>query len=60
MPKFSIYSHDKSDPESNMVYICTCSSKEGADYVVNALEYRDTGGKFNSAGMYEYYIKNDE
>lgn len=55
---YNIYSHDKSDPESDMYLICTCRTKASAKYVVDALEYRDSGGK-NDNGMYDYYIKEE-
>ena len=54
---FIIYSHDKTDPESNMIKICTCETKDGANYVIDALVYRDTGGRKDKSGQYDYYIK---
>lgn len=56
MIKYVVYSHEKCNPESDMYLICICRSKEAADYVVEALEYRDSGGKKDN-GMYDYYIR---
>lgn len=56
MNKFVVYSHDRSDMESNMFRICVCDNKNSAEYVVDALKYRDTGGKKDQFGLYDYYI----
>ena len=54
---FEIYSHENYNPEADMVYICTCNSKNNADYIVKALKYFEGGGKQRSVGLYDYYIK---
>lgn len=53
---FVVYSHEKYNPEANMFNICTCNSEQAAKYVVNALLYRDTCGKNDDSGIYDYYI----
>jgi hypothetical protein len=58
MKNFVIYAHDKSDIESSLIYICTCDSQNIAKSIVDALNYRDTGGRNDDTGIYNYYIKN--
>lgn len=60
MSKFVVYSHDRSDIESTMFKICTCNNRNSAKYVVDALKYRDTGGKNDQSGLYEYYIMEEK
>ena len=57
MDNVVIYAHDKSDVESSIIKVCTCSSEEIANNIVDALEFRDTGGRKDGTGLYEYYIK---
>lgn len=60
MNKFKVYSHDRSNYENEMVYICTCDSKTDAQFVVNALKYKDTQGGKSKTKPYDYYIKETE
>ena len=52
MNKFNVYAHDKTDMESNLIYICACESKDTANYIVSALKQKDHSGE-----LYDYYIK---
>ena len=54
---FKVYSHNKTDVESDMYELCACKSKEAAEYIISALKFRDTGGRFDESGIYNYYIK---
>lgn len=54
---FDVYSHDKTDIESTMYKLCSCKTKEAAEYIISALKFRDTGGRFDESGIYNYYIK---
>lgn len=56
MSKFVVYSHNRLDVESDMIRICSCDNKNSAKYVIDALKYRDTMGKVDHTGVYNYYI----
>jgi len=60
MAKFVVYAHDKTDVESNLIYVCTCDSEEVAKSVSNAMSYRDTGGRDDSSGFYDYYVRKED
>lgn len=59
MAKFVVYAHDKTDAESNLIYVCTCDTKETADSIASALNYRDTGGRDDKSGMFDYYVREE-
>lgn len=51
-----VYSHDKTDIESNMFRLCSCESIDSARYIIDALKYKDTSGRCDNTGIYNYYI----
>ena len=57
MAAFKIFSQSRESVESDILYLCTCETKEVANYIVNALIYRDTSGRCDDSGIYEYYIR---
>jgi len=60
MAKFVVYAHDKTDAESGIIYVCTCDTETVANNIANALNYRDTGGRDDGSGMFNYYVKKEE
>lgn len=60
MAKFVVYAHDKTDVESNLIYVCTCDTKETAEGIKNALIYRDSGGREDGSGLFDYYVKKED
>jgi len=56
---FNIYFQDRTDAESDLIYICSCKNKKDAQYITDTLKYRDTGGRMDDSGLYEYYIKEE-
>ena len=60
MTKYSVYSQLKESVESDLIYICTCDSKDMAKTVVKVFMYRDNGGKDEDNGLFDYYIKKIE
>lgn len=60
MAKFVVYAHDNTDVESNLIYVCTCDTKEVADSISEALKYRDTGGRKDNSGFFDYYVRRED
>ena len=60
MAKFVVYAHDKTDAESNLIYVCTCDAEDVAKNIANSLEFRDTGGRNDNSGLYDYYVRKED
>ncbi len=60
MAKFVVYAHDKTDVESELIYVCTCDTEAVANSVSNALNYRDTGGRDDGSGLFDYYVRRED
>lgn len=60
MAKFVIYAQDKTDVESNLIYVCTCDTKEIAESIASAMAYRDSGGRDDNTGILHYYVKRED
>lgn len=56
MSRFVVYSHDKTDIESSMFRLCSCDNIDSARYIIDALKYKDTCGRCDDTGIYNYYI----
>lgn len=59
MAKFVVYAHDHWDPEADILYVCTCDTKEVADNIASSLYYKDTGGREDKTGQFDYYVKEE-
>lgn len=57
MAKFVVYAHDKTDAESSLIYVCSCDLEDVAKNIVQALKYKDTGGRNDNTGFFDYYVK---
>ena len=53
MAKFVVYAHDKTDVESDLLYVCTCDTEDVARNIASSLEFKDTGGRKDKSGMYD-------
>jgi hypothetical protein len=60
MAKFVVYAHDKTDVESNLIYVCTCDTEAVANNIATSLNYRDTGGREDGSGFFNYYVKRED
>jgi len=60
MGKYVVYAHSKLDPESDLIYVCTCDTKEVADSIAYALKYRDTGGRYDDTCFYNYTVRYED
>lgn len=60
MAKFVVYAHDKTDAESNLIYICTCDTKDVAKSISSAMGFRDSGGRNDGSGLYDYYVRKED
>lgn len=60
MAKFVVYAHDKTDVESNLIYVCTCDTEVVANNIASSLNYRDTGGREDGSGFFDYYVKRED
>jgi len=58
--KYVVYANEKSDVESDIIYICTCDTEKMANTVSDALKHRDTGGRCDDSGIYNYYVVKKE
>ena len=45
MAKFVVYAQDKTDVESNIIYVCTCDTEDVAKSIASAMKFRDSGGR---------------
>ncbi len=59
MVKFVVYAHDKTDVESNLIYVCTCDTEEVANSIANAMSFRDSGGRDDGSGLHNYYVRKE-
>lgn len=59
MVKFVVYAHDKTDAESNLIYVCTCDTEEVANSIANAMSFRDSGGRNDGSGLHNYYVRKE-
>lgn len=57
MGKFNVYAHDKSDPESDLIFVCTCESEDVARNIAKSLRFSDSGGRNDDTGLYDYYVR---
>ena len=60
MEKFVVYAHDKTDAESNLIYVCTCDAKEVAKSVAYAMSFRDSDGRNDGSGLHDYYVRKED
>ena len=60
MAKFVVYAHDKTDVESNLIYVCTCDTKDIAESIASAMRFRDSGGRNDESGLHDYYVKRED
>ena len=60
MVKFVVYAHDKTDVESNLIYVCTCDTKNMAKSITSAMRFRDSGGRNDGSGLYDYYVRKED
>lgn len=60
MAKFVVYAHDKTDVESSLIYVCTCDTEDVAKSVSSAMDYRDSGGRNDGSGLFDYYVKRED
>jgi hypothetical protein len=60
MAKFVVYAHDKTDVESNLIYVCTCDTEDVAKTIASAMAYRDTGGRDDDSGIMHYYVRRED
>lgn len=60
MAKFVVYAHDKTDVESDLLYVCTCDTEDVARNIASSLEFKDTGGRKDKSGMYDYYVRKED
>ena len=60
MAKFVVYAHDKTDAESAIIYVCTCDTEDVAKSIANAMKYRDTGGREDHSGLFDYYVRKED
>ena len=57
MDNFKIYAHDKTDPESDLIYICSCENECFAKFLKEAIELKFKGGYPKNVSGYDLYIK---
>lgn len=57
MAKFVVYAHDKTDVESSLIYVCSCDLEDVAKNIAQALKFKDTGGRNDNTGFFDYYVK---
>lgn len=55
MAKFVVYAHNNENPESDMIYLCSCDEMEKAKFIVDALKFQDSQKK-DITVPYVYYI----
>lgn len=60
MAKFVVYAHDKTDVESSLIYVCTCDTETIAKNIASSMKYRDTGGRDDDSGFYDYYVRKED
>ena len=60
MAKFVVYAHDKTDVESNLIYVCTCDTEDVARNIARSLKFSDTGGRNDNSGLHDYYVKRED
>lgn len=60
MAKFVVYAHDKTDVESNLIYVCTCDTEDMANSIASAMGFRESGGRNDGTGLYDYYVKRED
>ena len=60
MAKFVVYAHDKTDVESNLIYVCTCDTEDIAKNIASAMRFRESGGRNDGTGLYDYYVKRED
>lgn len=60
MAKFVVYAQDKTDVESNIIYVCTCDTEDVAKSIANAMRFRESGGRNDESGLYDYYVRKED
>lgn len=60
MAKFVVYAQDKTDAESNLIYVCTCDTEDVAKSIASAMKFRDSGGRNDGSGFHNYYVKRED
>ena len=60
MAKFVVYAQDKTDVESNIIYVCTCDTEDVAKSIASAMKFRDSGGRNDESGLYDYYVRKED
>lgn len=60
MAKFVVYAHDKTDAESNLIYVCTCDTEDMANSIAYAMRFRESGGRNDESGLYDYYVRKED
>ena len=60
MAKFVIYAQDKTDVESNLIYVCTCDTEDIAKSIASAMKFRDSGGRNDGSEFHNYYVKRED
>ena len=60
MAKFVVYAQDKTDVESNLIYVCTCDTEDMANSIASAMKFRDSGGRNDESGLYDYYVRKED
>lgn len=60
MAKFVVYAHNHWDPESDIIYVCTCDSEDVAKNIASSLCFKDTGGRNDQTGEYDYYVRKED
>ena len=60
MAKFVVYAQDKTDVESNIIYVCTCDTEDVAKSIASAMKFRDYGGRNDGSEFHNYYVKRED
>ena len=60
MAKFVVYAQDKTDVESNLIYVCTCDTEDVAKSIASAMKFRDSGGRNDGSGFHNDYVKRED
>ena len=60
MAKFVVYAHDKTDAESNLIYVCTCDTEDMANSIASAIRFRDSDGRNDESGLHDYYVRKED